>query len=111
MKESNRLPAKIQSVRYALNGEGEKAIQSYPEEGWPFGKMTMLFILKSVDEAFEHLNTRIKIHQDMEISLYLELSNSPIYDFLRSDPRFQDILEEHKKIYDENMEKYGDIDL
>jgi len=104
MNESGRLPEKIKSVLYALNGEREKAIQSYPEEGFPFGKMMIYFIFKMVDEAIEHLNTRNKNN-------YLLLNHSPLYDFLRSDPRFQDIVDEHKKIYDENMEKYGDINI
>ena len=42
-------------------------------------------------------------------SLYLELKNSPFYDNIRNDVQFQEILDQHKKLYDELLEKYGDV--
>jgi hypothetical protein len=44
-------------------------------------------------------------------SSYLWFKNDPIYIDFRSDPRFQEILAIHKEIYEENLEKYGDIDI
>ncbi len=30
---------------------------------------------------------------------------------IRSDPRFQEILAKHKELYEENLAKYGDLDI
>jgi len=40
-------------------------------------------------------------------SEYLFMKNNPFYDNIRSDPRFQEILAEHKALYEENLRKYG----
>ncbi len=42
---------------------------------------------------------------------YLQLKNNAFFENIRDHPRFQEILEEHKKIYEENLAKYGDIDI
>ena len=64
-----------------------------------------------VDESIDALNKRIEWRENFESTWYLFLSTSTRVDFLRSDPRFQEILKEHKKIYDELLEKYPDIDM
>lgn len=39
---------------------------------------------------------------------YLSLKNLAIYDSLRDDPRFVEILEKEKRRYEEYLRKYGD---
>jgi non-specific serine/threonine protein kinase len=97
---------KMKSWIFALNKDKEKAMQANPD-----GHIIVYYIFKMVDEAVAFLNKQLKEYKDWEYSIYLEMTNSHLYDFLREDPRFQNIVEEYKKIYDENMEKYGDIDM
>jgi serine/threonine protein kinase/Flp pilus assembly protein TadD len=40
---------------------------------------------------------------------YLSLINNPLYNNLRSDPRFQEIIKSQKQIYEERLKKYGDL--
>jgi hypothetical protein len=40
---------------------------------------------------------------------YLRLINSPHYENLRTDPRFQQIVAEAKSQYEERVRKYGDL--
>ena len=40
---------------------------------------------------------------------YLSLKNLSIYDSLRDDPRFIEVLEKEKKRYEEYLRKYGDL--
>jgi hypothetical protein len=63
------------------------------------------------DEAIDHLNTIYEQDKEHKRSRYLSFKNNPFYDNLRSDPRFQEILAKHKKLYEENLAKYGDIDI
>ena len=44
-------------------------------------------------------------------SRYLTYLNHPHYKILHNDPRFQELLAKHKELYEENLKKYGDIDL
>jgi uncharacterized membrane protein YbaN (DUF454 family) len=44
-------------------------------------------------------------------SHYLLLKKDTSFDFLRSDPRFEKILVQHKELYEESLRKYGDIDI
>jgi non-specific serine/threonine protein kinase len=94
------------SILHALRGEKEKAFKIYPE-----GNFFIFRILKMTYETIDYLRNQIEQHKKWERSIYLELSNSRLYDFLRDDPRFQEILEEEKKLYDELLEKYPDIDI
>ncbi len=41
---------------------------------------------------------------------YFSLVNSPKYDIIRSDHRFQKILAQRKEQYEKNLAKYGDIE-
>jgi len=97
---------KVKSWILALNGEKEKAMQAIPD-----GHIIVYYIFKMVDEAIAFMHKNLEQSKEWEYSMYLEMTNSHLYDFLRSDTRFKDIVDEHKKIYDENMEKYGDIDI
>ena len=51
------------------------------------------------------------IYEKMGISYYFHLKNNRVFDTVRSDPRFQEILAKHKELYEENLKKYGDLEL
>jgi serine/threonine protein kinase len=94
------------SIFHAFKGEKEKAFEYCPD-----GNLTMFLLLKMADETIDFFNKKYKRDRKPDWSIYLELSNVHSYDFLRSDPRFQEILEKEKKIYDELLDKYPDIDI
>ena len=75
-----------------------------------FYKSRLYLLLKMREEVIQYLNEDFEILKKSEGSRYLWLKNQPLCDFLRSDPRFQEIIAEHKKIYKENLKKYGDIE-
>ena len=52
-----------------------------------------------------------KSNEKIQNSMYLDLKMDPIYDYLRDDPRFQELIAKYKELYDENLRKYGDIDI
>jgi hypothetical protein len=61
----------------------------------------------------EAINPLIKASDRKTIrdnSWYFILKTLSNFDNLRSDPRFQEILANHKKLYEENLKKYGDIE-
>ncbi|MCK4560496.1 MAG: protein kinase [Calditrichia bacterium] len=76
-----------------------------------FYKSRLYLLLKMREEVIQYLNEDFEILKKSEGSRYLWLKNQPLCDFLRSDPRFQEILATHKEIYEENLAKYGDIDI
>ena len=46
-----------------------------------------------------------------EASWYLFFKIHPFFRDVRDNPRFQEILAKHKELYEENLRKYGDIEL
>ena len=62
------------------------------------------------DEAISLLFKTFERQKRVDSPLYLSLKNQARFDILRSDSRFQEILAKHKKMYDENLKKYGEID-
>jgi hypothetical protein len=63
------------------------------------------------DEVILYLNEDFERINNAQWSWYLWFMNQPSYEFLHSDPRFQEILAKHKELYEENLKKYGDIDI
>ena len=97
----------LKAVLHAKNGEKEKALAL----DLPPNTKSMIFLyLKMDEEAIRDLKNSSKQINQSKRSNYLYLKNHPIYDFLRSDPRFQEIMIKHKEVYDENLRKYGAID-
>jgi len=70
------------------------------------------YLLLGMKEEF--FQPFVRIH-DLSLNLnnsqYERLITNPIYEAVHSDPRFQEILAKHKKLYEENLAKYGDIDI
>jgi hypothetical protein len=63
------------------------------------------------DEFFNTINRLSELLLNRKISRYDFLKSNPSFETVRSDPRFQEILAKHKELYEENLEKYGDIDI
>jgi hypothetical protein len=62
------------------------------------------------EEVIQYLNEDFERIRQSQNSYYLLYINHPLYEFLHSDPRFQEILAKHKEIYEDNLAKYGDIE-
>jgi tetratricopeptide (TPR) repeat protein len=106
-----RIYLQYKVILYAAEGEKEKALELLNEKiAAEWVKMIVYGYLGMETEFFASF---LKVY-DLEpeiTSLYIRFINYPYYDKFRSHPRFQEILAKHKKLYDENMAKYGDIDL
>jgi hypothetical protein len=93
----------IKCIKHVVNGEREKALAiENPEKH---------FLLEMPEEALNILNNSYEEYNNREQSRYLHYLYNPKYNFLRADPRFQEILAKHKKLYDENLKKYGEGQL
>jgi tetratricopeptide (TPR) repeat protein len=98
----------LRAVLYAKNGEKKKALAL----DLPPNQKSMIFLyLKMDEEAIRDLKNSSKQIKKSKRSNYLSLKNRPIYNFLRADPRFQEILIKHKEVYDENLRICEAIDF
>jgi tetratricopeptide (TPR) repeat protein len=90
------------ALMLAINGEKEKALDLYKNS-------EVYALLGMKDEAFDHLNKEIRGTTFEPYLFYYELLNNPHYKNLRDDPRFDELLEREKQLYDEHLEKYRKI--
>jgi len=98
----------INALQYLKNNETEKALAlNLSQEN----KMYIFLYLKMKEKALQALEINFERVQKNDRSDFLILENNPSYDFLRNDKRFQEIRTKHKKLYDENMTKYGNFDI
>jgi serine/threonine protein kinase/TolB-like protein len=91
---------------YASKGQKEKALETYDDKS-----ILLYSLLGMKDEAMSMVPQWSENRLRQKSSRYYFLKNHPFYNNIRSGPRFQEILAEHKKIYEENLTNYGDIDL
>ena len=94
MEETNPELSWIQNRKallYAVKGEREKALSA--------AKVAEIYsVLGMKDEAIQYINERL----DQPLAYpYLSLMNLPVYDNLRDDPRFKEIIKKKKKKYEE----------
>jgi tetratricopeptide (TPR) repeat protein len=90
---------------FALKGEKEKALEIYKKKHiWIYALLGM------GDETIAMMKETQKPRRILKESRFHNF-HTPIYDKIRSDPRFQEIIKEYKQIYEDNLRKYGDIDL
>jgi tetratricopeptide (TPR) repeat protein len=103
-----------QALIFAIKGNKEKVFATYKsdkfEDSWYY-KMGLLSLLDQKDKAINEIQDRYEYLQKTKQSYYLNLKYTSWFKNLRSDPRFQEIVAKHKKLYEENLEKYGDMEL
>ena len=68
-------------------------------------------LLENNEEVIQYLNDKFELDTKLDFSRYIWLNKNPINHFLHNDPRFQEILAKYKELYEENLAKYGDIDI
>jgi len=106
----NKHMISLRAMLFAISGDKENAIKNYPEGH--YYKYYIYAVLRMIDASIEYLNDIFNDRwAQIEESRYIELKMNPLLDSLRSDPRFQEILAKHKELYEENLEKYGDVDI
>ena len=85
---------------YAARGEKDKALELSR------GSSRVYALLGMKDEAIDFMQKSLS---KGGFYSYLSLTNNPFYDNLRGDPRFERIVAQAKKKYEEWSEKYGSI--
>jgi adenylate cyclase len=96
------------ALMYAFRGEKEAAF-SLARTG------EILSLLGMRDEAIDYINNAIEAGEERSeehlliFYSYLGLKNTPFYDGLRDDQRFDEIVERQKRVYEERLKKYGDL--
>jgi len=96
----------------AIKGEKEEALQLIEDRPYSYFATSVYSILGMNDEAVKYIQEGIE-EGSRELSIYLYpypyLMNNPFYDNLRDDSRFQEIVKEEKKKYEEKRRKYGKL--
>ena len=117
----------LQTWLYAVKGDKENALSSFHRTTFEkshdesFILAILYLLLNDREKAIEliiegekdYFAPKIVYNWPVGInrSKYFEYLNLPYYKILHGDPRFQEILAKHKKIYQKNLRRYGDIDL
>ncbi len=82
----------------AARGDKDKALALHRDD-------VVYCLLGMKDEALDALEKE----SPGRATSYLQLMNDPLYDGLRHDPRFREILDARKKTYEERLRLYGDL--
>jgi adenylate cyclase len=91
---------------FASKGQKEKVINTYK------GESTAIYSLLGMNDEAIRIGTQwCEEHLIQKSSVYYRLINHPFYKNIRTDLRFPKLLAKHKKLYEENLEKYGDINI
>jgi hypothetical protein len=70
----------------------------------------VLALLGEKDEAIELLDAEILKREIVPYLYYHDLMNNPFYDNLRDVPRFNEIVEREKTLYEKHAKKYSITD-
>jgi hypothetical protein len=104
---------------YAVKGEKENALSSFNKTTFDekyevsFALAKIYLLLGDQEKAIELIIKGEKDYSSRGISRsrYFKYLNLPYYKILHNDPRFQKILAKHKELYEENLLKYGDLNI
>ena len=91
-----------QALLLAVRGEKEKALALYKNS-------EVYSLLGMKNEAIQHLHMEIRKSAAYPYIFYYDLLNNPFYANLRDDPRFQEIVNREKELYEEHLKKYGTL--
>jgi tetratricopeptide (TPR) repeat protein len=97
-------------LSYASKGEKEKALKTNKDRNGKFSP-ALCALLGMKEDAMNLLSKESERLFKLNFSRYYRLKTNPFFESIRSDPRFQEILAKHKELYEENLRKYGDIDI
>ncbi len=97
---------------FDLNNEAEARLLAYRGEkkkalALDSSSAEIYLILNMKEEAIRKLGERIQKSGNANRSLYLNLIHEPLFDGIRQEPRFIEIVNRQKKIYEELLKKYG----
>jgi serine/threonine protein kinase/tetratricopeptide (TPR) repeat protein len=95
-----RPSARYKAVLNAARGKKDEALELSRDSPWVYSVLGMR------DEAIDIMQKTIS---EGNIYPYLSLIHNPFYDKLRGDPRFEKIVAQAKKTYEERLKKYGNI--
>jgi serine/threonine protein kinase/Tfp pilus assembly protein PilF len=108
LKKAERFHARFSNIQnykslvFAAKGEKDKALAIRRS-----GAVYSLLGMK--DEAIQYIQDEMKKDYEHHECSYLSLLNSPFYDSLRDDTRFQEILKKAKQKYEERLKKFSDL--
>jgi len=91
------------ALLFAAKGEKDKALALHKNS-------EVYSLLSMKDEAIEHLNQEIRSKVSFPHIYYYHLLNNPLYDNMREDSRFKKIVKREKKLYEQHLKKYGDLE-
>jgi len=92
----------LRAVLAALNGNRDLALA----ESRSPDVYALLGMKDESIQALKDINRKILVYNNYS---YLDLLHNPFLDKLRDDPRFREIVETQKKVYDGLVKKYGDL--
>jgi tetratricopeptide (TPR) repeat protein len=126
-KPNDNTLEQLRAFLYAAKGDKENALSSFNRTIFEkkydasFTLAIVYLLLNDPGKAIEliiegekdYSSTTIIYNRPVGIgrSKYFIYLNHPYYKVLHNDPRFQEILAKHKELYEENLRKYGDIDI
>ena len=92
----------FKSLVLAAKGEKDKALAIRKN-----GAVYSLLGMK--DQAIQYIEDEMKKNYEHHDCSYISLLNSPFYDSLRDDSRFQEILKKAKQKYEDRLNRFGDL--
>jgi serine/threonine protein kinase/tetratricopeptide (TPR) repeat protein len=102
------------ALLYAASGDKENALKLIEVDGDTFRSIftSIYSLLGMKDEAISNIRYGIEMGFEIQqwyLYTYLYLKYNPIYDSLRNDVRFQEIMRSQRAVYEERLQKYGDF--
>ena len=88
----------------AVEGKREEALRTFP-----YPNMTLYSILNMNEEAISLVSSMSIAKEYCVQWSYTSLKNNQVFDFIRDEPKFEEILAKAKKIHEERVAKYGHL--
>jgi serine/threonine protein kinase len=108
--KDDHLKMHLEALRYAIDGKKQMALSRIPKLTKNWTKVDIYHILGMYKEAIEPYLEQLSYKGDNIKSSQYYLLNITNNKELIKDPRFQKLIAEHKKLYETNFKKYGNLD-